>query len=154
MGFTWPSAIQKASRPRQKIVQLLNSAWIQMREQIMFKTMTKNWQTVNRRNVRGQIVSKSWPGHRKRPCTNSRATIWRYEKMVGWWRTEWWSTQHVGQPSERSEVFWSVAVKNSVHQDRQFELNTFWDAQPMQWHQSFRDMVESPESVDCRSIYL
>jgi len=42
-----------------------------MREQIIFKTMTKNWQTVNRRNVSGQAVPKSWPGHRKRPCTNS-----------------------------------------------------------------------------------
>jgi len=46
--------------------------------------MTKNWQTVNRRNVSGQTVPKSWPGHRKRPYTNSRATNWRDEKMHGW----------------------------------------------------------------------
>jgi len=57
-------------------------------------------------------------------------------------------TRHVGQPSELSEVFWSVAVKNSVNQVRQFELNTFWDAKPMQVHQSLGDKVESPESVD------
>jgi len=48
-----------------------------------FKTMTNNWQTVNRCNVSGQTVPNSWPGHRKRPCTNSRATNWRDEKMVG-----------------------------------------------------------------------
>jgi len=89
-----------------------------MREQIIFKTMTKNWQAVNRRNFSGQTVPKSWSGHRKRPCTNSRATNWRDEKMVGWWRTEWWSTRHVGQPSERSEVFWGVAVKKPVGKKR------------------------------------
>jgi len=27
----------------------------------IFKTMTKNWQTVNRRNISGQTVPKSWP---------------------------------------------------------------------------------------------
>jgi len=71
--------------------------------------MTKNWQTVNRRTVSGQTVPKSWPCYRKRPCTNSRVTNWRDEKMVGWWRTEWWSTRHVGQPSERSK-FQSVLL--------------------------------------------
>jgi len=45
--------------------------------------MTKNWQTVNRRNISGQTVPKSWPGHWKRPCSNSRVTNWRDEKMVG-----------------------------------------------------------------------
>jgi len=45
-----------------------------MREKIIFKMMMKNWETVNRRNVSGQTVPKIWPGHRERPCTNSRAT--------------------------------------------------------------------------------
>jgi len=61
--------------------------------------------------------------------------------MVGWCRLQWWSTWQVGQPSEWSAVFWSVAVKNSVDQDRQFELNTFWDAQPMQWHCCAREYM-------------
>jgi len=32
------------------------------------------------------------------------------------------------QPSERVDVFWSIAVLNSVNQDHQFELNTLYAA--------------------------
>jgi len=47
-----------------------------MREQIIFKTMTKNWQTVSRRNVSEQTVPKSWPGHRKRDELAGREDGW------------------------------------------------------------------------------
>jgi len=63
-----------------------------MREQIIFKMMTKNWQTVNRRSLMsaGKLFQreKNCPIHWKRPCINSRATNWLQEKMVGWWRSD------------------------------------------------------------------
>ena len=57
-------------------------------------------------------------------------------------------TRNIGKPSEWSEVLWGIAMKNPVDQDRQFELDTLWDAQPVQRHQSFRNVVESPESIN------
>jgi len=43
----------------------MNSAWIRVQEQMIFETTTKDWQSVDRRNI-----PKSWPRYWKRPCTD------------------------------------------------------------------------------------
>jgi len=65
-------------------------------EQIIFETTTKDWQTVNRRNVSRQTIPKSWSRHRKHACTDRcrRAlvfpvtavlTILRIEDIISAW---------------------------------------------------------------------
>jgi len=124
---------------------LLNSAWIRMREQIIFKTMMKNRQTVNRRNVSRQTVPKSWPGHRKRPCV---------ERRTG-------GTRRWLDDEERSDDRLSTSDSrvNGPRYSGALTWRTRWTGPPI-WTEyvlgcttnavtsELGDMVESPESVD------
>jgi len=80
-----------------------------MREQIIFKTMTKNWHTVNRRNVSqfqtaGPAIRNALAPTVERRTGGTRR--WLNDEERRTLRVMNRSTRHVGQSSEQSEVFW------------------------------------------------
>jgi len=124
-----------------------DNVWEWLLEQCVFLLLPESWQRIGWRDIVGQTVSELCWCDRK--C--STADGWHFERrnpqMVRSGRAECWSTRHVGDVDQRTQVAWWAFMQSLVCQNSHFVQYPFWSQQPVETDKCVSDVVASSQMI-------